>query len=202
METSHTSFGHPEPSIFMRDMLFCFCLFSFSLLFSRVEFMTAFNLEERKCLWHQCWPSMPLHLLFFFFLLILTKTDGIVVNSQLVLLKFPAESAMHGGGSNLDWNLKSVFFHFGLSSGCYCTMISPATVSAHRLRFLYDGVEKAGGMINGQENHRLNAFCHSHVLFSHHTCLFSCEFNRYYLALSFYKGGLAQKFLMDAKKME
>ena len=98
--------------------------------------------------------------------------------------------------------LKSVFFHFGLSSGCYCTMISPATVSAHRLRFLYDGVEKAGGMINGQENHRLNAFCHSHVLFSHHTCLFSCEFNRYYLALSFYKGGLAQKFLMDAKKME
>ena len=38
----------------------------------------------------------------FFFLLILTKTDGIVVNSQLVLLKFPAESAMHGGGSNLD----------------------------------------------------------------------------------------------------
>ena len=75
-----------------------------------VEFMTAFNLEERKCLWHQCWPSMPLHLLFFFFLLILTKTDGIVVNSQLVLLKFPAESAMHGGGSNLDWNPTSDFF--------------------------------------------------------------------------------------------
>ena len=44
----------------------------------------------------------PTFTLFFFFLLILTKTDGIVVNSQLVLLKFPVESAMHGGGSNLD----------------------------------------------------------------------------------------------------
>lgn len=55
--------------------LFCFvCLFSFSFLFSWVEFMTAFNLEERKCLWHQCWPSLPLQLLFFFLiLLILTE---------------------------------------------------------------------------------------------------------------------------------
>lgn len=73
METSHTSSGRPEPWVFMRDMLFCFvlfCLFPFCFLFSWVEFMTAFNLEERKCVWHHCWPSMPQHLLFFFFLIL------------------------------------------------------------------------------------------------------------------------------------
>lgn len=140
--------------------LFCFvCLFSFSFLFSWVEFMTAFNLEERKCLWHQCWPSLPLQLLFFFLiLLILTENwwDCGEFSTGFVKISSRECNAWRGLEPWLKSNfryfflvLKAVFFHFGLSSGCYCTMISPATVSAHSLRFLYDGVEKAGGMING-----------------------------------------------------
>lgn len=48
--------------------------------------------------------------------------------------------------------IKSVFFHLGSCFGC--TLISPAAVSAAQSkRFLFDGVEEAGRMINGEENH-------------------------------------------------
>lgn len=155
----------PEFSSERHAFLFCFiCLFSFSFLFSWVEFMTAFNLRKGNVCGISADP-FPAPTFTFWFLLILTENWWDCGEFSTGFVKISSRECNAWRGTlTLDWNptsdifflvLKSVFFHFGLSSSCYCTTISPATVSAHSLRFLYDGVEKAGGMINGQENHRL-----------------------------------------------
>lgn len=132
------------------------------------------------------------------------------MNCQLVLLKLSVESEMDRGGSNIDWSsMSNISFCykaslFKISIFCCWTMMSPAAISAHvrDFFFFYDGIENVEGMINGKEIPlTLNTFCQSYIL-SHQTYLSSNEFNYYYVALLFYRGGLARKLLVDAKEME
>lgn len=79
-----------------------FGLFSISCVFFWVDLCQLLIWRKENIYGINADPLWPLT--FMFLLIFNRKTDRIMVNSQLVLLKLPGKSEMHGVGSNLDWS--------------------------------------------------------------------------------------------------
>lgn len=98
----------------------------------------------------------------YFFYRLYQKTEWIMVNSPLVLLKLPVDSETHGVGLNLNWNPTSSisyytvclfsFWNFFCLLLCYDKLICNFSTWEE---IFYKGGEDARGMINGKENYSL-----------------------------------------------
>lgn len=182
-------------------MHLCFIFLSlfFPSIYFELNFWKLLILRKENVFWINADPLWPLHLLFYW---LQEEIDRIMGNCPLVLLKLSVENEMHEVGSNIYWNLMSNI------SSCYKASHSlppppPCLwwLCYEKLSYFFSTLWEISSWQCGRcwRNDKLqgkpltfNAFVT--VTSSHHTCLSSNELNYYYMALSFYKGGLMGNF--------